>query len=148
MRRRMGEGGGFSRARRGGKETGPRNFKTSEIVKYDESTNQTMPSRPPEGTHMSWQTTCQSLASARTWFLGLPAGLIHSWNHLRRLFTNNFWATCARSGIVWDLASIAQKKESPSGSLSSGFATKETLSQRLTTSQLSCSSRRDSRTLP
>jgi hypothetical protein len=49
-------------------------------------------------------------SSARTWLLGLPVGSVQSWNHLRRLFTSNFCATCARSGVDWDLASVVQKK--------------------------------------
>jgi hypothetical protein len=49
-------------------------------------------------------------SSARTWLLGLPAGSVRSWNHLRWLFTNNFHATCAWLGVDWDLASIVQKK--------------------------------------
>jgi hypothetical protein len=49
-------------------------------------------------------------SSARTWLLGLPAGSVQSWNHLCRLFTSNFRATCARPGVDWDLASIVQKK--------------------------------------
>jgi hypothetical protein len=47
---------------------------------------------------------CQDLASRA------PAGSVHFWNHLYRLFTSNFRATYARSGVDWDLASIVQKK--------------------------------------
>jgi hypothetical protein len=49
-------------------------------------------------------------SSVRTWLLGLPMGLVHSWNHLCWLFTNNFHAMCTHRGVDWDLASIIQKK--------------------------------------
>jgi hypothetical protein len=49
-------------------------------------------------------------SSAKTWHLGLPSGLIQSWSHLCRLFTSNFCATCACSGVNCDLAGIVQKK--------------------------------------
>jgi hypothetical protein len=35
---------------------------------------------------------------------------VRSWNHLYRLFTSNFPATCAHLGVNWDLASVIQKK--------------------------------------
>jgi hypothetical protein len=47
---------------------------------------------------------------AKTWLLGLTTWSVHSWNHLCWLFTSNFRATCARSGVDWDLANIVQKK--------------------------------------
>jgi hypothetical protein len=47
---------------------------------------------------------------ARTWLLRLPAGSVHSWNHLCWLFTSNFHAICAHPRVDWDLASIIQKK--------------------------------------
>jgi hypothetical protein len=49
-------------------------------------------------------------SSVRTWLLGLPTGLVRSWNHLCWLFTNNFHAMCTHRGVDWDLASIIQKK--------------------------------------
>jgi hypothetical protein len=49
-------------------------------------------------------------SSTRTWLLGLPVGSVRSWNHLHRLFINNFRAMCARPGVDWDLANIVQKK--------------------------------------
>jgi hypothetical protein len=42
-------------------------------------------------------------SSARTWLLGLPVGLIRSWNHLHWLFTSNFCATCTRLRVDWDV---------------------------------------------
>jgi hypothetical protein len=33
-------------------------------------------------------------ALARTWLLGLPTGLVHSWSHLCWQFISNFQATC------------------------------------------------------
>jgi hypothetical protein len=48
--------------------------------------------------------------SARTWLLGLPTGLVHSLSHLCWLFTSNFCATCVRSRVNWDQASVVQKK--------------------------------------
>jgi hypothetical protein len=49
-------------------------------------------------------------ASAMTWLLGLPSGLVRSWSYLCQLFISNFWATCAHPGVNWDLASVIQKK--------------------------------------
>jgi hypothetical protein len=49
-------------------------------------------------------------SSARTWLLGLPTGLVHSWIHLCRLFNSNFCATCAWLRVKWDLAGVIQKK--------------------------------------
>jgi hypothetical protein len=49
-------------------------------------------------------------SSARTWLLGLPMGSVHSRSHLCQLFTSNFCAMCACSGVNWDLASVIQKK--------------------------------------
>jgi hypothetical protein len=95
------------------------NFKPSEIEKYDRSTN---PAEWPEVYQLAIEVTggdsyimvnylpVYVSSSARTWLLGLPAGSVHSWNHLCRLFTINFHATCAHSGVNWDLASIVQKK--------------------------------------
>jgi hypothetical protein len=37
-------------------------------------------------------------------------GSVCSWNHLCRLFTSNFCATCTRPRVDWDLDSIVQKK--------------------------------------
>jgi hypothetical protein len=48
--------------------------------------------------------------STRTWLLELPMGSVQSWNHLWRLLTSNLRATCAWSGVDWDLANIVQKK--------------------------------------
>jgi hypothetical protein len=49
-------------------------------------------------------------SSARIWLLGLCVELVRSWNHLRRLFTSNFCATCVRLGVYSDLVNIVQKK--------------------------------------
>jgi hypothetical protein len=97
----------------------PVNFKPSGIEKYDGSTN------PVEWLEVyqlaiefiggdsyvmtNYLPVCLS-SSARTWLLRLPMGLVHSWNHMCQLFTNNFHATCAHLGVDWDLASVVQKK--------------------------------------
>jgi hypothetical protein len=97
----------------------PWNFKPSRIEKYDGSTN------PPEWLEV-YQLTIEAASgdsyvmannipvclssSARAWLLGCPTGSVRSWSHLCRLFISNFWATCARPGVDWDLASIVQKK--------------------------------------
>jgi hypothetical protein len=49
-------------------------------------------------------------SSAWTWLLGLHMRSVCSSNHLCRLFTSNFCATCARPIVDWDLDSIIQKK--------------------------------------
>jgi hypothetical protein len=49
-------------------------------------------------------------SSARTWFLGLPMGLVRSLSHLCQLFTSNFRATCAHPGVNWDPTRVVQKK--------------------------------------
>jgi hypothetical protein len=49
-------------------------------------------------------------SSARMWLLGLPSRSVHSWTHLCRLFTSNFYAMCACPGVNLDLATIVQKK--------------------------------------
>jgi hypothetical protein len=93
----------------------PQNFKTSRIEKYDGSTN------PIEWLEV-YQLTIEATrgdsyvmvnylpvglsSSTRTWLLGIPVGLVRSWNQQRRLFTNNFGATCAQLGVDWDLASV------------------------------------------
>jgi hypothetical protein len=35
---------------------------------------------------------------------------VRPWSHLCQLFTSNFYATCARLGVDWDLANVIQKK--------------------------------------
>jgi hypothetical protein len=97
----------------------PLNFKPSGIEKYDGSTNPVewlevyLP--PIEATDgdsyimANYLPVCLS-SSTRTWFLGLPAGSVHSWNHLCWLFTSNFCAMCTCLGVNWDLASVIQKK--------------------------------------
>jgi hypothetical protein len=47
---------------------------------------------------------CQDLAHRDA------CGAVRSWNHLHRLFTSNFCATCVRPRVNWDLASVVQKK--------------------------------------
>jgi hypothetical protein len=49
-------------------------------------------------------------ASVRTWLQGLPIGSVCSWSHPCQQFINNFWATCTRPGVKWDLASVVRKK--------------------------------------
>jgi hypothetical protein len=97
----------------------PLNFKSSGIEKYDGFTN---PVEWLEVYQLTNEATGGDLyvmatylpvcfsSSARTWLLGLPVGSVRSWNYLCRLFTSNFRATCARTGVDWDLASIVQKK--------------------------------------
>jgi hypothetical protein len=95
------------------------NFKSSGIEKYDGSTDPTKwlkvyqltieAVRKDSYVMANYLPICL-LSSARIWLLGLPARSVHSWNHLHRLFTSNFCATCARPGVIWDLASVIQKK--------------------------------------
>jgi hypothetical protein len=97
----------------------PLNFKPSGIEKYDGSTN---PAVWLEVYQLTIEATggdsyivtnylpvCLS-STARTWLLRLPVGSVRSWNHLCRLFTSNFCATCAHSRVDWDLANVIQKK--------------------------------------
>jgi hypothetical protein len=93
----------------------PVNFKPSRIEKYDESTNPaewlevyqlTIEAAGGDSYVMAnYLSVCLS-SSAMTWLLGLPAGSVRSWNHLCRLFTSNFRAICARSGVDWDIANV------------------------------------------
>jgi hypothetical protein len=133
------------------------NFKTSGIEKYDGSTNPTEwlevyqlaieAARGDSYIMANYLSACLS-SSTTTWLLGLPAGSVHSWNHLRRLFTNNLCAMCTCPGIDWDLASVIQKKGGPSKNSSSSSATTGTSSRRLTTNLSLRSSRMGSGTLP
>jgi hypothetical protein len=87
----------------------PLNFKLSGIEKYDGSTN---PVEWFEVYHLTIEAVggdsyvianylpVYLSSSARTWLLGLPVGLVISWNHL-----------CAHLGVDSDLASFVQKKE-------------------------------------
>jgi hypothetical protein len=95
------------------------NFKTSWIEKYDGSTN-------PSKWHKVYQLTIEASgwdsyvmanymlvylsASSKTWLLGPPAWSVHSWNHLHRLFTSKFHATCTHIGVNRNLASVIPKK--------------------------------------
>jgi hypothetical protein len=96
----------------------PLNFKPLGIEMYNGSTN---PAEWPKVYQLTIESAggdsyvmanylsiCLS-SSAMTWLLGLPSGSIRSWSHLCWLFTNNFGATCACSGLDWDLASMVQK---------------------------------------
>jgi hypothetical protein len=97
----------------------PLNFKPMGIKKYDGSSNLaewlevyqlTIEVTSGDSYIMAnYLPVCLS-SSARTWLLGLPAGSVHSWNHLCQLFTSNFCTTCAHPRVDWDLASIVQKK--------------------------------------
>jgi hypothetical protein len=79
-------------------------FQDIRIEKYDESTNlfewfevYQLTIEAAEGDSYvmaNYLPVCLS-PSARTWLLGLPVGSFWSWNHLRRMFTSNFHATCA-----------------------------------------------------
>jgi hypothetical protein len=97
----------------------PVNFKPSGIEKYDGSTNPTewlkvyqlaIEAAGGDSYVMAnYLSVCLS-SSVRTWLLGLPAGSVRSWNHLRWLFTSNFRATFTWPRVNWDLASVVQKK--------------------------------------
>jgi hypothetical protein len=94
-------------------------FQDIRIEKYDESTNlfewfevYQLATEAAEGDSYvmaNYLPVCLS-SSARTWLLGLPVGSFWSWNHLRRMFTSNFHATCAWSRVDWDLANVVQEK--------------------------------------
>jgi hypothetical protein len=97
----------------------PVNFKPSGIEKYDGSTNPTewlklyqlaIEAAGGDSYVMANYLSVYLSSSARTWHLGLPARSVWSWNHLRRLFTSNFYATCAWLSVDGDLASVVQKK--------------------------------------
>jgi hypothetical protein len=95
------------------------NFKPSGIDKYNGSTN------PIEWLEVyqlaieavggdsyvmaNYLPICLS-SSARTWLMGLPTGSICSWSDLCWQFVSNFWTTCERPGVDWDLANVIQKK--------------------------------------
>jgi hypothetical protein len=91
------------------------NFKPSGIKKYDGSTNLTEWLKVYQLTieavggdsyvMANYLPVCLS-SSARTWLLGLLAGSVWSWNHLCRLFTSNFRATCVRLSVDGDLTSV------------------------------------------
>jgi hypothetical protein len=118
-------------------------FQDIRIEKYDESTNLSewlevyqLTIKAAEGDSYimaNYLSVCLS-SSARTWLLRLPVGSFWSWNHLRRMFTSNFHATCAWSRVDWDLANVIQK-ESPSGNTSSISTIRGMLSRRSTMSQ-------------
>jgi hypothetical protein len=97
----------------------PLNFNPSRIEKYDGSTNPTKWLEVYQLTIKStggdsyvianYSPVCPS-SSARTCLLGLLTGSVRSWSHLCWQFISNFWATYARPGVEWDLASMVQKK--------------------------------------
>jgi hypothetical protein len=86
----------------------PLNFKMSGIERYDGSTN---PAEWLEVYQLAIEDTrgvsyvmanylpIYLSSSTRTWLLGLPTGSVRCWHHLCRLFTNNIYATCARSRV-------------------------------------------------
>jgi hypothetical protein len=96
-------------------------FKPSGIKKYDESTNpavwlevyQLATTAVGGDSYImaNYLPVCLS-SSTRMWLLGLPAWSVRSWNHLCRLFTSNFHATCAHLEVDWDLANVQKKGES------------------------------------
>jgi hypothetical protein len=86
----------------------PLNFKLLGIEKYDGSTN---PIEWLEVYQLTIEATggdsyvmgnylpiCLS-SSARTWFMGLPIGSVHSWSNLCWQFISTFRAMCARLGV-------------------------------------------------
>jgi hypothetical protein len=97
----------------------PTNFKPLGIEKYDGSTNPSLwlkvyhlaieATRGDSYIMVNYLPVCLS-SSTRTWLLGLPIGSIRSWNHLHWLFSSNFYDTCTRPGVDWDLANAVQKK--------------------------------------
>jgi hypothetical protein len=96
----------------------PLNFKPSRIDKYDGSTNPaewlevyrlTIEAAGGDSYIMANDLPVCLLALARTWLQGLPMGSACSWSHFCRQFISNFRATCAWSGVEWDLASMVQK---------------------------------------
>jgi hypothetical protein len=96
----------------------PLNFKPSRIDKYDGSTNPaewlevyrlTIEAAGGDSYIMANDLPVGLLALARTWLQGLPMGSACSWSHFCRQFISNFRATCAWSGVEWDLASMVQK---------------------------------------
>jgi hypothetical protein len=84
------------------------NFKLSGIEKYDGSINRvewlemyqlTIEAASGDSYVMAnYLPVCLS-SSARTWLLRLPAGPVHSSNHLCWLFTSNFPAMCTHPGV-------------------------------------------------
>jgi hypothetical protein len=83
----------------------PLNFKTSEIEKYDGSTNSTewlevyqlaIETVGGDSYVMVNYLSVYLSASARNLLLGLPARSVRSYNHLHELFTSNFRTTCAQ----------------------------------------------------
>jgi hypothetical protein len=96
----------------------PLNFKLSGIEKYGGSTNPaewlevyqlTIEVAGGDSYMMANYLLVYLSSPARTWLLELPIGSVHSWSHLCRLFTNNFWNTCAHPSVEWDLADVVQK---------------------------------------
>jgi hypothetical protein len=94
-------------------------FKPSGIEKYDGSTNLAewlkvyqlaIEATSGDSYIMANYLPVYLSPSARTWLLGLPAGLVHSYNHLCRLFTRNFSAMCAHLRVNWHPAGVIQKK--------------------------------------
>ena len=46
---------------------------------------------------------------AMSWFTSLAPDSIESWEELKKVFTDNYMATCTRSGTKHDLNRISQK---------------------------------------
>ena len=49
------------------------------------------------------------MPAAMSWFTSLAPDSIGSWEDLKRVFTNNYMATCRRPGTKHDLNRITQK---------------------------------------
>jgi hypothetical protein len=86
----------------------PRNFKISGIEWYDGSSNLaewlevyqlTVEATGSDSYVMANYLPVYLSLLARTWLLGPPVRSVRSWNHLRRLFTSNFCATCGWLGV-------------------------------------------------
>jgi hypothetical protein len=152
------KGGGVSKLFRDLKRVcWPLNFKPSGIEKYDASTNPTewlevyqlaIEATGRDSYAMANYLSVCLPSSARTWLLGLPAGLVRSWSYLCRQFIINFWATCVHLGVTGTWPAWYERRETSSRSLFSAFATRGTSSWRSTENQSSCSSRRYSKTRP
>jgi hypothetical protein len=108
----------------------PLYFKTLGIEKYDGSTN---PFEWLEVHQLAIEATggdsyvvanyllvCLS-SSASTWLLGLPVGLLHSWNDLCRVFTSNLCATCAHLVVDYRDGNSGMGTRYPPGTRPDGY---------------------------
>ena len=59
--------------------------------------------------------------TAMNWFTSLAPDSIGSWEELKKVFTDNYMATCTRLGTKHDLNRIYQKPSSSSIATSDAF---------------------------